>query len=214
MEKEKKSFGEIFKNCSKVVKTTIVVALVCVVAAVACIIIFAPEGKVEFSFKTALKEMEDISLLSTSECTYNSIAAMPIDPEKEIGEDNTKYHVSYKGTVKYGFDFKKLEVIEKEDSIIVVIPKIEIHSVDVDTNMEYIFVKEKYDKETTYAEAYNLCCDDLEKKARENNTLYTTAIESAVETVTALTKPFEKHLEEGESLKIVYVDNFNIEEAK
>ena len=92
-----------------------------------------------------------------------------------------------------------------------IIPKIEIQSIAIDANLEYIFVKEKYDTETTYAEAYNVCYEDLESKAKNNETLYNTAIESAIETLTALTKPFEQQLDGEKTIKVVYTDNYDLE---
>lgn len=205
---EKKS---LIKNFGKNKMTALFAGIAFLIAVIVFIVIFAPAGKTTFSVKTSLKEVLESSELSTSEYTYNSIVKVPIDSSKPTEENNIKYQVAYKGTVKSGFDFKGIDIVEKEDSVIVIIPKIEIQSVNVNTDLEYIFTKEKYDTENTYAEAYNACCKDLEEKAKTNKTLFDTAIDSAVETVTAITKPFEKQLEEGKTFQIVYVDNYNQE---
>ncbi len=213
MEDKKFNLIKFFKNAGKIAKIIMgIAAMLLVVITILCII-FAPSGETTFSVKTSLKEVLETSNLSTAEYTYNSIAKIPIDTSKELNDDNIKYHVAYKGIVKAGFDFQKIETVEKENSIIVIIPKIEIQNVDVNTDLEYIFIKQKYDTENTYAEAYNACYKDLEAKAKTNKTLITTAIDSAIETVTALTKPLEKGLEEGTTIKIVYVDNY-VAEAK
>lgn len=205
---EKKSLAKIFKSFGKKAKIVLWAGVGVLVLAVICVAIFAPSGETTFSVKTSLKEVLESSEMSTSEYTYNSIVKVPIDPSKPMEDNNVKYQIAYKGTVKSGFDFKKIDTVEKDDSIIVIIPKIEIQSVNVDTNLEYIFTKEKYDTEKTYAEAYSACCKDLEEKAKANKTLFTTAIDSAVETLTAITKPFEKQLEEGKTIQIVYIDNY------
>lgn len=208
---EKKSLTEGFKNFSKNTKIALWAGIGLLVAVIVCVAIFAPSGETTFSVKTSLKEVLESSELSTSEYTYNSIVKVPIDSTKPTEENNVKYQIAYKGTVKSGFDFKEIDIVEKEDSVIVIIPKITIQSVSVNTDLEYIFTKEKYDTEKTYAEAYNACCKDLEEKAKANKTLFSKAVDSAIETVTALTKPFEKQLEEEKTFQIVYIDNYTQE---
>ena len=205
---EKKSLT---KNFGKNKKIALLAGIAFLIAVIVFIVIFAPSGKTTFSVKTSLKEVLESSELSTSEYTYNSIVKVPIDSSKPTEENNIKYQIAYKGTVKSGFDFKEIDIVEKEDSVIVIIPKITIQSVNVNTDLEYIFTKEKYDTEKTYAEAYNACCKDLEEKAKANKTLFSTAVDSAIETVTAITKPFEKQLEEGKTFQIVYIDNYTQE---
>ena len=80
-------------------------------------------------------------------------------------------------------------------------------------DMDYIFIKNKYDNEKTYGELFNICYDDLEVKAKNNETLCETAIESSIETITAITKPFEKQLEDGKKFEVVYIDDYE-KEAK
>ena len=62
----------------------------------------------------------------------------------------------------------------------------------------------RYDTESTYAEAYSFCTQDLTEKASANQTLKTTAEESAIHMVEALLKPFEPHLEEGQTFQILF----------
>lgn len=212
MEKEKKNLAVFLEKCSKKVKIILLSVVLAVVALVVGILVFFPSGETTFSVKTSLKEVLESSEMSTSEYTYNSIVKVPIDSEKATEEDNIKYHVAYKGTVKSGFDFKKIDTVEKEGSVLVIIPKIEIQSVEVKTDLEYIFTKKKYDTEKTYAEAYSACCEDLENKAETNKTLYDTAVESAIETITAITKPFEKYLGDGKTIEVLYVDDYVSEE--
>lgn len=211
MEREKKNSTDIFKKCSKKTKIILIALASIFLVAIIYIIIFSPSGKTSYSVKSSLREVLETSELSTAEYTYNSIAKVKIDAEKPEDEDNIKYLVAYKGTVKSGVDFKKIDIVEKENSVIVVVPKIEILSVSVDTDLDYIFSKKKYDTEKTYAEAYNACCEDLEIKAKNNKTLYNTAIESAVETVTAITKPFKQKLDGDTTIQVVYIDNYDSE---
>lgn len=208
---EKKNLFEIIKNLGKKSKIAILVGVGIVVLTVICGVIFAPSGETSFSAETSLKEVFKNSQISTSEYTYESIATVLIKEDQPAKEDNIKYYVSYKGIVKMGVDFAKIDVVDDKEGITVIIPKIEIQTTDIDTDLDYIFTKKKYDTEKTYQEALNACRKDLEKKAKNNNTLYTTAIDSAVATVTALTKPFEKYLEEGKTIKVVYIDHYGKE---
>ena len=213
MEKEKRNAIAIFSNCNKKTKTLLMLAVSILLIGVICLIIFAPSGNTTISVRTSLKEVFENSELSTCEYTYNSIVAVPVDSSKPAEEDNLKCQVAYKGTAKYGFDFKQIDIEEKDNTLMIIIPKIEIKDIKVDENLDYIFTKKKYDKENTYAELINACRKDLENKTKNNKTLYDTAIESAIETVTAITKPFEKQLEDGKTFKIVYIDDYE-KEAK
>lgn len=188
---------EVFKKLGKPGKYIICGAVVAVLLAAVLLVVFSGSGDVTTSVETALKEMVVSSELRTAKYTYNSIA--------EIKDgDTTKYHVAYKGTVSAGFDFENIKVERVESVIRIVIPELKILSVDVDTDMEYIFIKEKYDTENTYSEAYDACYKDLEEKAKVNQTLIATAKESAEDTIIALIKPFESQLKDGERFEIVF----------
>ena len=211
MEKEKQSLLEKLMKSSKLTKGILIGVAVLVVAGIILAIIFSPSGETTFDIETSLKEVLESSDLSTAEYTYNSIAKVKIDENGDDSEEYFKYHISYKGTVKSGFDFSKLDSIKEDNKITIVIPEIEIQSVEIETEMDYIFTNKKYDTENTYAEAYTICSDDLELKAKNNKTLRNTAVESAIETITALTKPFESQFEDGMVIEVVYVDDINKE---
>ncbi len=195
------------KKGKKIPKSVIIAIIAVLVVVIGLGVVFGPSGKTTFSVETALKEVLADSELLTAEYTYNSIARI------KTKENEIKYQIAYKGEVKSGFDFEKIKVEEKENKYIIIIPKIEIKTTTVDPDLEYIFTKQKYDTENTYQEAFNACEKDLKRKAQENESLQNTAIESAVETVKAFAKPFEKNLEEGKTIEVVYVDDYS-KEAK
>lgn len=173
-------------------------ALLLIILALA--IMFKGSGNITVSVETSLKEVLETSQLSTVEYTYNSIA-------EKIEDDVVKYYVKYKGVVKAGFDFDKLDVskdTQDENKMIITIPEIIITSVDVDEELKYIFKKERYDTEVIYPEAYNLCHEDLTSKIKSNETFNKMAKESAEELVKGLTAPFEK---EGYTFEIVHVSD-------
>lgn len=191
------SIKEKIKNLNRTAKYMLFGMIAVVLIAVVLLVVFSGSGDVTIDVETSLKEIIASSELTTAKYTYNSIA--------EIQDGDTiKYHVAYKGTVSAGFDFEDVEIKSNDNVIRIVIPELEILSVDVDTDMDYIFVKDKYDSEDTYSEAYNACCEDLEEKAKTNVTLLATAKESAKDTITALIKPLEGQLNEGQSFEIVF----------
>ncbi|MBR7133907.1 MAG: DUF4230 domain-containing protein [Clostridia bacterium] len=187
---------DVFK--SKKISAIAVSAVMMIIAAV-CVLLSSPDSA-EFASKTSLKKVLDSADFSTAEYTYNSIATV-------MEKENVKYYVAYEGTVKAGFDFEKIDVTEKDKKITITIPEVDIISVDVDENMEYMFTKKKYEKENTYQEAYSACVKDLKEKAKNNETLNKTAEDSAIETVKALIKPWEKKLKKGYSVEIKTAGN-------
>lgn len=198
---EKQKLLETFKNMGKATKYTIIAGMAVLLIAILVLVVFLPKGGTTFSAESSLKEVLEIADLSTAEYTYNSIVEVKNDKEE------TKYHVAYKGTVKVGANFENIQFAETKDEITIIIPSVEIQDVSVDTDFDYIFTKDKYNTETIYAEAYNKCIEDLTKKAETNQTLLTTARESAVDTIKALLRPFESQLADGQKFEVVFADD-------
>lgn len=188
---------ERIKTLSRTTKYIVGVIIAAVLIAVLLLVVFSGSGEVSISVETSLKEMITSSQLRTARYTYNSIADIK-------DEDKTKYHVSYNGNVVAGVDFEKIEIVRDGDTIQIIVPEVQILEVTVDPKMEYIFIKEKYDTETTFAEASKACKDDLLAKAQSNDMLLKTARESAEDTLKALMKPFETQLKDGERFEIIF----------
>ena len=170
-----------------------IIILVC--AVIICLFLITSvfvnkEGKFTVISESSLKEMLIASEFSSLEYTYNSIATVT---DKEI----TKYHVSYKGTVKIGFDFKDISLShnKEEKKITITLPETKLISSNVDDkSLDFIFVKKKYATETVFQEAYKKCSDDLRKKATKNENLNKLAKESAISSVKAFLAPWESEL--------------------
>lgn len=144
--------------------------------------------------KASLEKVLEISDLETLDYTYNSI----VDIMDEDGE-TAKYHVAYEGVVTAGIDFEKIGVSVEDDTktVVVTVPEAEVQNVYVDMGtMEYIFEKDRYETETVSQEAYHFCCEDLEKKAKEETSLLTIARDNAVEAVNALISPWVEQMDE------------------
>ena len=162
-------------------------------------------SNVAIDVETSLKEIVKTADMSTAKYTYNSIAEVENDKEVEC-------YISYKGTVTMGFDFENVEVISKGTTLYVVIPSIQVNMVDVETEMDYLFTKDKYKKEAFYETAHKACVDDLRAKANASTAMKEMAIESAISTMEALVQPFSRKLDDGREIKVVYITE--VEEGK
>ena len=60
--------------------------------------------------------------------------------------------------------------------------------------MKFLFLKNKYDTEKTFAEAYNFCEIDLRAKTENNSSIKSIAKNNAIQTIQALFKPWEEKL--------------------
>lgn len=154
--------------------------------------IIGDEGKVTTISESSLKEILEISQMSTAEYTYNSIV-------KKFTEDNElAYSVCYNGIIKAGVDFSeiKLDIDNESRTINVTVPDAKITSVTVEAGrLEYIFADDKYNTETVSSEAYALAVNDLEQKASESQKILNPAKENAISTVKALLNPWSKEID-------------------
>ena len=157
-------------------------------------VVFKKEKEVTTIAEASLKEVIETSKLSTVEFIYNSTTTVKTDKGKP------KYHIAYEGTVKAGFDFNKikLEKDEKNKKIVVIIPEIKINAVNInDKSFDFIFMKDKYDTENTFQEAYKACYKDLENKAQSNENIKKMAYDNAVDTMSAILMPLEEKIPAG-----------------
>lgn len=201
MEKRKNGF---WKKLGKGTKLIISGVATVIVVAILLVIIFAPVGRTTFDAKTTLQEILEISNLSTVQYTYNGVAEVK-------NEEETKYYVYYEGKVRAGFDISQVEVIQNEDNMIATIPALTIHTVEVDEgSMDYIFLKSKYDTETTFAEALNACKKDLLEELEDNTTFIETGRDSARDTILALMEPFLP----GVSIDVQFTDGQTVENTQ
>lgn len=148
-----------------------------------------PERQRTTITKSSLKQVLDISELSTVEFRYGSVTQAVDKKDKPI------YYVSYNGTVQVGIDFKEIAEnisIDTEQRVITVSipePKIMSTNVNIET-LDYLFVNEKYNKAGLAEEALQLCRADLEKELQQNNEILEIAKENAVNAIKQLLEPF------------------------
>ena len=141
--------------------------------------------------ESSLREVVNVSKLSTAEYTYNSVAKI-YDKDKKV----LKCHAKYNGTVTAGIDFSKIDYDIDDDitpkKITIILPAIEIHDVIVDSGtIDYIFTNSKYETDEFSQEAYTLCIEDLGVKVKRQDDFLKIAKENAVKTIDGLVSPWE-----------------------
>lgn len=148
------------------------------------------EGKVTTLTEINLKDIFEISELSTASYTYNAIASIYAEDEA-----SAKYHVAYNGTVVAGIDFSEIKIAtdDVEKKVTIDLPACKIIETSVDYgSMEYIFIDKKAENETVSQEAYHACQKDLEKRAAADSHLLTMAKQNTESVVEALLSPWAK----------------------
>ncbi len=166
------------------------IALVFIMIIVAIVAVnFRKENKKEIITSATLKEIIEISELSTFEAVYNGVAQVM----NEKKEDETDYYVSYEATVKAGIDFEQIiiDVNNEAKEIIVTMPEIQINDISVDiASLDYIFINDKANNETVAQEAYEACKADVERESSQEDAICDLAEQNAKNVIEALVRPF------------------------
>ena len=186
------------KNIVKRKIVTLVIAAVTMILVVALVLIvalnFGKEKEKEIISSATLKEIIEISELSTFEAVYNGVAK--VMNEKKV--DEIDYYVSYEATVKAGIDFEQIEidVDNEKKEIVVKMPEIQLNDVDVDiASLDYIFVNEKANNEMVTKNAYEACKADVNNECTQEDAIYELAKQNAKNVVEALIKPFVNQMD-------------------
>ncbi len=180
-----------------------IIALVVVVAIIVVVVVALKatkkEPKKEIITESSLREIINVSELSTHETVYNGVAKA-VDSDGDI-----LYYVSYDARVEAGFDFEQIEItVDNENKkITVIIPEIKITDTTVDIeSMDYIFVDDKANTGTVSQEAYKLCIADVQAESASQNAIFELAEQNAKNVVEALVKPFIEQQDAEYTLEI------------
>ncbi len=202
---EEKEIQEKSEEPKKVIQLPLkeIIALIVVVAIIVVVVVALKatkkEPKKEIITESSLREIINVSELSTHETVYNGVA-------KAVDSDGyILYYVSYDARVEAGFDFEQIEVeVDNENKkITVTIPEIKITDTTVDIeSMDYIFVEDKANTGTVSQEAYKLCIADVQAESASQNAIYELAEQNAKNVVEALVKPFIEQQDEEYTLEI------------
>lgn len=190
-----KKIIEFIKSCNFKIKLAGFFVVMGVII-VEIIILKNKEPELTVVSETSLKEMLEIDELATLEYFYNSVTQV-----LKEDSDKVKYHVAYKGNIRYGINFEQIEIVidETNKQINVVVPEVNLLDSNVDIeSLDFIFEKDKYETETVIMEAKEMCESDLENKASQNVNLKKMAKENAVDTINALLCSWIEQVEEYE----------------
>lgn len=150
--------------------------------------------------QTSLDKIIEINQLSTVDYTYNAVVKVYDEKSKDL-----KYYVAYEGIVTAGIDFEKIDIAvnEEQKKVIIKIPDVEIHDVNVNMGtMEYIFAKDKYETETVSQEAYKASTADLQERVKQEKDLHEMAKENAIASVRALFVPWIEQIDKEYTVEV------------
>jgi len=103
-----------------------------------------------------------------------------------------------------GINFKEIEISEKDKKITISVPSPKITETTIDeSKLDFMFTKEKYDKENVIEEAIELCKKDIETNAKKEELLFDTAKENTLASVKALMKPWEESLDKKYTVEYI-----------
>ncbi len=194
------------KNMTKII-IALVAAVVIIVGIISVIVVVSkpkPEkgpGPQKVDTVSTLIKVVKSSSFSTYEVVYNGVCTV----YNEDKPDKVDYYVSYTSTIKAGFDFNEIEITkdDKNHEIVVSLPPIELYEPDVKIEeLDYIIVNKKVETETISADAYKICKEDVEEKAKQQDAIYKYAEENGERLVRGLVEPFVESLDEDYTIRI------------
>ena len=193
------------KNTTKII-IALVVAVVIVVGIISAVILISKPkkekgpGPQEVDTVSTLIKVVKSSSFSTYEVVYNGVCTV----YNEDKPDKVDYYVSYIATIKAGFDFNDIEITkdDKNHEIVVSLPPIELYEPNVKIeDLDYIIVNKKIETETISADAYKICKNDVEEKAKQQDAIYKYAEENGERLVLGLIAPFVESLDEDYTVR-------------
>lgn len=179
-----------------------------VVAVVGCIALFLffrsareKQKQPEVITVATLEKIINVSELSTFTAVYNGIAKV----NNEQNPEKVDYYVSYEARVKAGFDLDKIKItVDNEAKTInIKIPGIYITDSTVDIgSLDFIFINDKANASTVSEQAFKACEADVKAESKQQKAIYELARQSAINILTALTKPIVEQLDAEYTLTI------------
>lgn len=151
---------------------------------------------------STLREIVNVSKLSTYTAVYNGIAQVMNEEDPE----EIDYYVSYEAKVYAGIDFETIEiqVDDEEKMIYVELPEVDITKVDVDiASMDFIFYNDKANASTVSQEAYRACEIDAQEESEKQMAIYELARQNAYNVLTALIKPLIEQVDAEFGLSVI-----------
>ncbi len=152
-------------------------------------IVVGQEGKVELVTEATLMSAMRDATLYTAEYPYNGVTYV-------YGKDGEglKYYLSYKATIKAGFNMNNVRVnLDKDSNVITIyLPEIELSEPAISGDFRYIFMDEKYNNGDTYNESFQAAVTDMKRREMMGDftNIYNAATDNAKITQRALVEPW------------------------
>ena len=195
---------------SSLIKIIAVVILAALLIVLTVNVVKCSNGKknneVKVTTVSDLRKIINVKELSTFSAVCNAV----VRRKNAENPDSVDYYVSYNSKVKLGINMDGIDVtiVDSADGsssskIVIIIPEAEILELSVDMkSLDYIFEDKSFNKQSISGEAYKLCEDDVRKRVEENGKIKESAEENAVNTITALVKPFLEQLDRKYDLEV------------
>ncbi len=158
-----------------------------------CGLILSESSEASVISQSELKEIINVSELSTYQAIFNSYCTV----YNEKNTEDVDYRVAYNAKVDIGIDFGAVHfnIDEKENVVTMILPEPQILDVEVDVStLEFLFENERADKSTVSGEAYSACIDDVNDKVKDNGEIHKIAQQNAENACRALVNPFLEQL--------------------
>ena len=148
----------------------------------------------EIITETTLKQIINVSELSTFTAVYNGIA------EVASGEDpeQVDYYVSYEARVDAGVDFEGVDIAVDHEAkeVTITLPEVTITQANVDiASLDFIFYNPAANTATITQEAFRACEADVEAECRRQRDIYELAEQNAENVLRALVSPILEQLD-------------------
>lgn len=194
---KKKSWLRIFLGWIFKKPKRMICALIIVIIFIFCLLCLSSNNakRERIETKSTLERVLKISELSTYRTSYDAV----VSDLDENGKAN--YHVSYKGEIKAGIDMSQIRVEIEDKTVKIILPEVKVLDTIVQGTPKIMFVKDKYDKLGIAAEVYQICDEDIQVAAEEND-VKKPALENAKRVVRALAENIVKEYDKEYVLEV------------
>lgn len=171
----------------KWVYSMIAIAVILMIAA-PVILGMKKDKPVEVVTESALKQIINISDLSTFQVTYRGVAEVM----NEKNPEKVSYYILYHAKAYAGIDFSQIKVQKDDENkkILLTLPEVTISDPEVDiTSLEYMFLDQKADNVGITEQAYKACEEDVVEESKTQENIYELARDNAQNVLKALTNP-------------------------
>ncbi|MBB5185345.1 hypothetical protein HNQ43_001399 [Faecalicoccus acidiformans] len=161
-----------------------------------------------------VSQMKSICELATIECYYHNVAKYKDDDVEGIlwWKKDRNFWMEYSGVVTVGIDISQIDIDVHDESVTITIPPAEILGVKVDetslTEDSFVIAENSAKVEAEHqTEAFKDAQNDMEKEAKNNSTLLSSAQQRAQKLLTDYIDNIGKQTGKEYTITWKYIDN-------